>query len=101
MTGPSFGGELDLPFEEGPPGQTMPFGDGTFASGLVLLAGTIPVPDVGVMACLIYRFANPDGSGFYPPIVLVVDDQQMAGITQLTAAASDAAVRTARQQRGA
>jgi hypothetical protein len=87
--------DLDLPFEEGPPGQTMPLGDGHIAAGMVVIAGVVPVGDRGLMPCLIYRFANPDGSGFYPEMVLIVDDEQMLKLAQLIVAASTAAVRGA------
>lgn len=92
---------LDLPFEEGPPGQTMSFDGATIASGLVLVAITVPVPGAGVMPGLAFRFANQDGSGFYTPVLLVVDDEQMAGMAKLAADASEASIRAARQMRGA
>lgn len=85
--------DLDMPFEEGPLADMEI--DGVVASGLVVMAGTMPVPETGVMPCLIYRFANPDGSGFYPPMILVVDEDQMTKLAQLVASATAAAIKAA------
>jgi hypothetical protein len=86
--------DLDMPFEE-QAATPMPDEHQHIASGLVIMAGVVPVPDHGPMPCRVYRFAIPDGSGFYPPIVLVVDADQMAKLAQLTAAASATAIQSA------
>lgn len=85
---------MDVPFE-GQPTADMDFSDGHIASGLVVMAGTLPVPDVGTIPCLVYRFANPDGSGFFPPMVLAVDEDQLTKLAQLTATATAAAIKAA------
>jgi hypothetical protein len=88
-------GDLDVPFEQGPSGQTVDLSDGRIASGLVVMAAMLPLPDRGTMPCLVYRFAVPDGSGFYPPMLLAVDEDQMLKLAQLTASASAAAIKAA------
>ena len=85
-------GGLDLPFEEQAPTYGVPLDGGMVASGVVLMAGFGTVPGHGVVPCLIYRFAKPDGSGFYPPITLIVASEQMAGLVKLTADATAAAI---------
>lgn len=88
---------IDLPYEDNPPGQTVPLDDARIASGVVIAAAVMPVPGRGPMPCLVYRFATPNGSGFYPPIALVVNDQQMRALAQLTAETTTAAVKAAGQ----
>lgn len=87
--------DLDLPFE--PQKRTnLDISDGHIASGAVVMAGTIDVPDHGRMPAVLYRFANPDGSGFYPPIALVAEPDQLLNLIKLTRAAVLAAVGEAR-----
>lgn len=77
--------DLDVPFE--PQKRTDIDMHGHIASGAVILAGTVDVPDHGRMPALVYRFANPDGSGFYPPITLVAEPAQLLNLIKLTRAA--------------
>lgn len=90
------GNGLDLPFEIGPPGQTLDLSHGHLASGCVVLAAVLPVEGLGQFPGLVFRFANPDGSGFYPPMVLVCDEGQMAKVTGLVGDAVAAAIASAR-----
>lgn len=53
----------------------------------------VPAGDHRPMPALVYRFAKPDGTGFYPPMVLVVDEDQMAKLAKLVASAAAAAIR--------
>lgn len=85
---------LDMPFER-QPATTVDLGHAHFASGLVILAASVPIPDKGSMPALVYRFANPDGSGFYPPVVLVVEEDQMVKLAQRVASATAAAIASA------
>lgn len=88
------GDDLDLPFER----QALTEIDldhAHIASGVAIMAALLPVPDAGVKPALVYRFANPDGSGFYPPMVLVTDDDQMAKLGPLTEAAAATAIEQA------
>lgn len=91
---------LNLPFEENPGGQTFAVDvTGRLASGVVILAAVLPVPDVGPMPCLIYRFAKPDGSGFHPDVMLALTDDQAADLPKLTSDAVDSARRAAEAAR--
>lgn len=85
--------DLDLPFEPGPRADIDMHGH--VASGAVILAGTVDVPDLGRMPALVYRFANPDGSGFYPPMTLVAEPAQLLNLIKLTRAAVLAANKAA------
>lgn len=85
---------MDVPFERQPQTQ-LDLADGHLASGLVVMAGTLPLLDGGTAACLVYRFANPDGSGFYPPMILACDNDQLQKTTDLTASAVAAAIEAA------
>lgn len=87
--------DLDLPFES-QPNTPADVSDGHLAGGLVVIAALVDVPDRGKMPALVYRFAIPDGSGFYPPMTLIVDEDQMAKLAQLTASATAAAIKAAR-----
>ena len=66
--------ELDLPFEKIPGGPVLgiDFTDAHIAGGMTLAAALIPDDDGRMVPALIYRFAKPDGSGFYPPMILVL-----------------------------
>jgi hypothetical protein len=86
--------DMDLPFARQTPTE-INLNDATVAGGLVLLAAAVPVPEHGTLPALIYRFTKPDGSGFYPPIVLVLDEDQMFKTAQLTASAVAAAIEAA------
>lgn len=97
MTGPkkpATGRDLDLPFQPQRPSE-LDLSDGVLAGGMVVLAASIPVPGEGVMPALVFRFTKPDGTGFYPPMVLAVDEDQMTKTAQLVASASAAAIRAA------
>ncbi|NUR80770.1 MAG: hypothetical protein HOQ21_10040 [Dermatophilaceae bacterium] len=86
--------DMDLPFAKQTPTE-MNLSAAAVAGGLVIMAAAVPVPEHGTYPALVYRFAKPDGSGFYPPIVLVVDEDQMLKTAQLTASAVAAAVEAA------
>lgn len=61
-------GNLDLPFE---PNDLTNLTDthAHVASGVVVMAAVV----AGYPA-LVFRFAIPDGSGFYPPVVLALSE---------------------------
>lgn len=92
MKGPLGENSLDLPFEKVPTGQTVDASDALIASGLVVLAVVVPVPEVGPMPGLMFRFANPDGSGFFPPMILCVDEDQMVKTAAMVSKATAAAI---------
>ena len=83
--------DLDLPFERSPKHE-LDLSDAEFAGGLVIAAAAVDVDGQGKMPALVYRFAMPDGSGFYNPRVLVVDEDQLTKLAQLTASATAAAI---------
>lgn len=89
------GNSMDLPFEEAPPGQTLDLSDAAISGGLVVMAATMPVPDVGTLPALVFRFATPTGQ-FYRPILLVLDEDQAAKLPQLVLASVAAAINRAK-----
>lgn len=86
--------EFDLPFARQAVTE-VDLDDAALAGGVVIMAAALPVPEQGLLPALVYRFAKPDGSGFYPPIVLVIDEDQMTKTAQLTASAAAAAIQAA------
>jgi hypothetical protein len=88
------GATLDLPFEKQPL-TAVDLDHAHMSGGLVVIAAMIPVPDMGPKPALVYRFATPEGE-FYPPMVLVVDEDQMTKLAQLTASATAAAISASR-----
>lgn len=88
--------DLDLPFEAGGEGPMLDTDQARLSGGLVVLAATIPT-DGGVWPALVFRFATPTG-GFYPPIVLATEDEQLAKLRPLINEAIAAARRGARNQ---
>lgn len=94
------GNSMDLPYEEGPRDQYMDLDNAIISGGVIVIAATLPIPDAGVKPALIFRFANPDGSGFYDPMVLVCDDDQLTktgGV--ITEAAAGAILRAKEENR--
>ena len=96
MTG--LGNSMDLPFEHNPPGQRLDLSHAHLSGGVVVMAATVPVPDVGIRPCLIFRFATPLGD-MYPPMLLVLDDDQASKLPALVSTAVDAAMKEARDGR--
>ena len=74
------GDSLDLPFE--PSSGHLSDEHVHYSGGVFVMAAVAPVPGVGPKPALIFRFAAPTGE-FYPPIVLVQDDNQMAKLRPL------------------
>lgn len=91
------GNSMDLPFEEGPRGVEMDLDRAIVSGGVVVIAATLPVPGMGTKPAIVFRFANPDGSGFYDPMVLVCDDDQLAKTVDVIAKATTAAIRRAKE----
>ena len=74
--------DLDLPFE---PTDPMPMADQANAivcGGVVVRAATVDVPDAGMQPALVWQFVQADGH-FLQPVLLVVDDGQMAKLRPL------------------
>ena len=74
------GNSMDLPFE--PSSGILHDEHVHYSGGLVVMAATIDVPEVGLKPAVVFRFATPEG-GFYPPVVLVADDAQLAKLRPL------------------
>lgn len=79
------GDGLDLPFEAGDGGE-FDASQALLSGGVVVMATVVDVPEMGKKPGLVFRFATPLG-GFHPPILLITDDDQMANLEPLIAAA--------------
>jgi hypothetical protein len=89
------GDSMDVPYEPGPPGQFLT-DDFLVSGGVVVMAGTLPLPDDGeAKPALVFRFSDPFGQ-FYPPVLLVLDDDQAANLPTLVRQAVDGAIEAAR-----
>ena len=90
------GNSMDLPFE--PTTGQLHDEHVHFSAGVVVMASVMDVPGIGPKPALVFRFAMPLG-GFYPPVVLVQDDDQIAKLRPLIfraiKAARDAAQKAA------
>ncbi len=80
-------GDLNVPFEEQ---DTTPLdlSDAQLSGGVVVMGAFLPAPDGGTLPCLVFRYARPDGSGFWPPIGLAGDN--VAHLTALPGRVTDA-----------
>ena len=80
------GNSMEMPYESG--GQGPMLDDHVhFSSGVVVMGAKVDMPEIGPKPALVFRFAIPNGSGFYPPVCLVLDDDQMAKTRPLINAA--------------
>jgi hypothetical protein len=95
----NLGSSMDLPFEPSPPGDLQD-GHVHFSGGVVVMASFVDVPEVGPKPALVFRFATPTGD-FYPPVVLVCDDDQLAKLRPLILHAIHAAREGAKARGGA
>lgn len=89
------GNNMDLPFEADNTGGVLHDEHVHYSGGLAVMAAVVPVPEIGPKPALIFRFATPLGD-FYPPIVLVADDDQLAKLRPLLQAAIATARRAAK-----
>ena len=64
-----------LPFEDQP--ETPLEGDFAVSGGIVVMAVLVPLPDETKRPAIVFRFARADGSGFWPPVLLLLDDDQL------------------------
>lgn len=86
---------MDLPFEAHPPVPMLDTGDTQLSAGVVVMAAHVDLPGLGRLPALVFRFAKADGTGFYPPLMLVNDAETLAKLTPLVAAAVDTARKAA------
>lgn len=75
----SDGNSLDLPFE--PTTGELLDEHVNYSGGVVVMASVVTLAE-GKAPALVFRFAVPTG-GFYPPTVLVLEDDQMAKLRPL------------------
>jgi hypothetical protein len=66
------------------------------SGGVVVAAATVPLDDGEHKPALLFRFATPLGQ-FYPPMLLVLDDDQAANLPTLVRDAVDGARDAARR----
>jgi hypothetical protein len=74
------GSSMDLPYE--PTTGELHDDHVHYSGGVVVMASVVNVPTVGPKPGLVFRFATPTGE-FYPPVVLVCDDDQIAKLRPL------------------
>jgi hypothetical protein len=89
------GNSLSMPFEPTPEGPLLD-DHVHYSGGVVVAAAVCPVPGIGPKPALIFRFTTPEGE-FYPAVVLVCDDDQLAGLQPLISKAIHAARKAARE----
>lgn len=82
---------LNLPFEEQEP--TWVTDEYAVSGGVVVAGAVVPVPGAGNKPALLFRFAKVDGSGFWPPLLLVLEGDQVYQVPDLVSAASKAALK--------
>lgn len=90
------GDSMDLPYV--PLGTEEPLFDADQAlisGGVVVMSSVADVPELGPKPGIVFRFMNPFGK-FYQPILLVMDDSQMAKLRPLLMQAIHQARETAK-----
>lgn len=92
---PDLGNSMDVPFEADDSGGHLLDEHVHYSGGLAVMAAKIDVPEVGLKPALVFRFARPEGE-FYPAIVLVADDDQLAKLRPLIQEAIATARRAAK-----
>jgi hypothetical protein len=88
---------LNLPFEADP-GEpfSLDLADADLSGGVVVMAAAAPTEDGRTVPLIVFRFAKPDGSGFYRPIVLGPDDVgDLRSLVPLVTSAVEAAIKAA------
>lgn len=94
------GNDIDLPFEAGEYGHVDVTAEGgQIAGGVIVMAATAPVPGIGPTPTLVFRFTTPTG-GLYPPIALVLNEDQMKKLRPLLNEAIHLSIERARQESG-
>lgn len=90
------GDSMDVPYEPNPPGQSIS-DQFLMSGGVVIAAATLPMPDDGQhKPALVFRFSDPLGH-FYPPILLVLDDDQAAKLPNLVHKSVSGAIAAAKE----
>lgn len=82
--------DLDLPFEEDNTGTQLDLSDALVSGAVVVMA---VVTNIG--PALVFRFHKPDGTGFYPPILLAAPPSSLRNLPGLVYQATATAIRRA------
>ena len=82
---------LDLPFKPQEP-TMLPPEDMLISGGMVVAGAVVPIPEHGNRPGLLFRFAKTDGSGFYDPMLLVLEGDQAYAVQDLVKDAVNAAL---------
>lgn len=90
------GDDMDLPLEPIPGGMPLPDEHVHYSGGVVVMPSAVDLPEVGWKPAIVFRFAIPDGSGFYPAVCLVMDDDQAAKLRPLVVESIQSARREAK-----
>jgi hypothetical protein len=88
---------LDSEYTELTGPQTFLDEDMAVAGGCLVYAVSVPKEGASPVAGVVYRFAKADGSGYYPPLLLVEDERQLDKHARLVASAVRGAIRRARE----
>ena len=90
-------GSMNVPYESNPEPYDTEL-QGNLSGGVVVIGATIEVDGVWRPA-LIFRFAIPDGSGFYPDMALVAQDDELKDLPDLAGSAAADAIAEAHKRR--
>jgi hypothetical protein len=89
------GDDLDMPFEHAAPGSTVDLADAVIAGGWTVAGAVLPVPEVGLVPALVFRFHRYDGH-ILRPVVLAMAEDQTRKAADLLKNAAGAAIRACR-----
>lgn len=84
-------GDLNLPFEAQDP-TPFPDPEVIIAGGVVVMAAVTQISPTERMPGVVFRFAKPDGSGFYTPVLLASESADLSELPNLIAQAVATAV---------
>lgn len=86
---------FNLPFEPGEP-FSLDLSEADLSGGVFVMAASAPTEDGRTLPLVVFRFAKPDGTGFYRPIVLAPDDvAHLEALVPLVTSAVEAALKAA------
>ena len=91
-------GSMDRPFRN-VAGQAHLPPDAVLSGGVVVASAIVQDDDGNPHPAVIFTFARADGSGNAPPVVLCLQDKQMAGLITLVTAAVRRVLQVVRQHR--
>jgi len=92
-------GDLNLPFEAQDP-TPFPDPEVMIAGGVVVMAAVTNISASERMPGIVFRFAKPDGSGFYTPVLLASESADLGQLPALIAQAVETAINVATGRTG-